>query len=524
MRYIINKISILLLLSSIFVACQEEIDDYFYKETETTVDSDIMSLLKQNADYSRFVELLEAYQIDTLLRKGNIFTFFVPNNSAMDNIKQGVLEDKDLVEYLITESYVNLNQISSHALIQTKGGKFGLIKAAGGSSYTFDDVEIVKGSPLANNGRYYEIAEVVQPKPSLYEYIAATNPFYRNYLDSQDSIYLDKELSTPIGYTEAGSTVYDTVLTTVNLFEEAYFPISQEFRDRKATMLLFTQEQYDRALDIVSENMSIPVENIPSLWQNDILMPYLITQSVFSNALPYTAFAKGRAKNILGDSVYVTPQNISPEYFESSNGRTYKFIDFQVPEQLYKVNDTIPMVSLLFSKGSGLWGWKEDVVVTGQKFNPVPLGNKFSKFDDNLLIDMGNNFRGEFSLAYKHKNVFPAKYRLTIRFNATSVTGVFNIYVNGKLYPVDIDDGYGPREDFDFYDVKERGVISSVTNVYYPYDIKFGGFCSFEILVDNITEYGDVEVKLEYVEPSRKNRSKCGLSLDYIALQYYENN
>lgn len=519
MRYIINKTSIFLLLSILLFACQQEIDDYFYKATETSVDTDILSLLKENADYSEFVALLEEYQIDTILREGKIYTFFVPGNSAMGEMEQGTLGSKELLEYLMTESYVNLNQIKGQNRIQTQGGKFALIEEVGGSSYTFDGIAIVNGGPLANNGRYYEIAQVVQPKPSLYQYIAATNEFYRNYLDSRDSIYLDKELSTPIGYTDDGLTIYDTVLTTVNLFEELYFPVSEEYRDYKATMLLFTQEQYDNALGIISEELTIPVASIPDLWQNEVLMPYLVEQSVFRNALPYSAFAIGRAKNIVGDSVDVAPQNIAPEFFECSNGRAYNFIDFQVPEHLYKVKDTTAMSSLLFYKGSGLWAWYDDVQVTGQAFNPLRLTNVNSTFGSTLLIDMGKNFSGDFSFAYKHNNIFPATYKLTLRANV-SKTGVYNIYVNGKQYPVDINDGFGPQFDFDFFKLRD-GVISSVTNEFYPF---LNNFCKFDILVDNITEFGDVEVKLVYAGPSSRNRNNSGINIDFISLEYFNDN
>jgi len=515
----IKKTSIFLLLSILFFACQKEIDEYFYKDTEASVDTDILSLLNENADYSRFVTLLEQYQVDTLLGQGKIYTFFVPNNSAMENIEKGILGDKEIIEYLMTESYVNLNQITGQSKIQTQGKKFALIETLGNSGYTFDGIAIVSGSPLTNNGRYYEIAKVAQPKPSLYQYIAATNEFYRAYLDSQDSVYLDKELSTPIGYTDKGLTIYDTVLTTINLFEEVYFPVSEEFRDNKATMLLFTKEQYDRALGIVSDELSIPVEDVPNKWQNEVLMPYLIEQSVFRNALPYSVFSSGRAKNILGDSVDVVPQNIAPEFFECSNGRAYNFIDFLVPQQLYKVKDTTAMSSLLFYKGSGLWGWNEDVTVKGQTFNPLRVSNSSSTFGNILLIDMGKDFGGQFSLAYKHKNIFPAKYKLTLRANV-SKTGVYNIYVNGKQYPVDINNGKGPQFDFDFFDLRD-GVISSVTNEFYPF---LNNFCRFDILVDNITEFGDVEVKLVYVKPSPRNKNNSGLNIDFISLDYYNNN
>lgn len=511
----IYKISIFLLISVLFMACKQDVEEYYFNETEASVDTDILSLLKQNEEYSQFLALLEKYNVDSILSKGKIYTFFVPTNSAMESFELGMLGEKELVDYLMTESYVNLNQIQGQKKIQTQSGKFALIEKVGSTGYTFDGITIVKGSPLANNGRYYEIANVAQPKPSLFQYIAATNEFYRSYLVSRDSVYLDKELSRPIGYTDNGLTVYDTVLTKVNLFEKFYFPVSQEFRDNKATMLLFTQEQYDNAIDVIASELTIDKAKIPKKWQNEILMPYLIEQSVFRNSLPYSIFTLGKAKNILGDTVIVKSQNIMADFFECSNGRVYKLIDFKVPENLYKLNDTTAMSRLVFSKGSNLWGWNNDVVVTGQTFNPVSSPISSSVFKNTLLLDMGKSFAGSFSLAYKHKNIFPATYKLTLRANV-SKTGVYNIYVNGKQYPVDIKDGKGPQLNFDFFDLR-NGVISSVTNKFYPFQ---NNFCSFDILIDNITEFGDVEVKLVYVRSSPRNLNNCGLNIDFVSLDF----
>jgi len=512
----INKISIFILFTILFTACKQDVEEYYFKETETSVDTDILSLLKQNAEYSLFLELLEKYNVDSILSKGKIYTFFVPTNSAMENFEMGMLGEKELVDYLMTESYVNLNQIKLQKKIQTQSGKFALIEK-GNNGFTFDGIAIIKGSPLANNGRFYEIANVAQPKPSLFQYIAKTNEFYRAYLVSRDSVYLDKELSKPIGYTDDGLTVYDTVLTKINLFEKFYFPVSQEFRDNKATMLLFTQEQYDKALDVISTELGIAKTKIPQYWQNEILMPYLIEQSVFRNTLPYSIFTTGMAKNILGDSVIVKPQNITLDYFECSNGRVYKLIDFKVPESLYKLNDTTALSNLVFSKGSNLWGWNNDVKVTGQTFNPVSAAISSAVFKNTLLIDMGKNFTGSFSLAYKHKNIFPATYKLTLRANV-SKTGVYNLFINGKQYPVDIKDGKGPQLNFDFFDLR-NGVISSVTNKFYPFQ---NNFCSFDILIDNIIEFGDVEVKLVYVRPSPRNLNNSGLNIDFVSLDFFK--
>lgn len=513
----LNKLSIIILFTILLVSCKTEIDAYYTADTEETVNTDVLTLLKQNPDYSKFVALLEKYKVDSILESGKIYTFFVPNDSVLSSMQLGMLSEKEFVEYSMTESFVNLNQIIDKKKIQTFGGKFIEIQNYGAKGFTYDGVAIVKGSPLANNGRFYEIATNVQPKPSLLEYISATNEFYSSFIHSLDSVYLDKTLSTPIGYTPQGLTIYDSVTTKINLFEMRYFPVSQEFKDRKATMLLFSQAQYDQAISKISTDLGIATDRVPKYWQNNVLMPYLIKQTVFRNALPFTSFMIGKAKNILGDSVVVVPTNISPNFIECSNGRVYNLIDFKVPEELYKVNSIVPMTNLIYTKGTNLWGWNSDVLLTGQAFNPVRQANTFANSGATLMLDMGKSFTGSFSLAYKHKNIFPATYKFTLRANL-SKTGVYNIYVNNKKYLVDIKDGKGPRSDFDFYDLRS-GVISPVTNKFFPFK---DNFCSFELFIDNIIEYGDIEVKLVYVNPSPRNLNNCGLNIDFISLEFFK--
>lgn len=521
-----KKISILLLLTSLLFGCQQEIDDYFYKETETYVDSDVMTLLREQPEkYSKFIELLEDYEIDTLLASGKTYTFFAPNNEAMEaNLTRdtAIFGNDKLVEFLVTESYINIKQIKTHTKVQTQGLKFADIVATGDTSHTYDGVNVKSGSPLANNGRFYEIDELAVPKPNLYEYIDATNDFYSAYIDSQDSSYLDKELSTPVGY-EDGKTIYNPeVWSIINLFEYDYFPVSEEFRDYNATMILFTQEQYDASLDVVKDEFGYgDISDISEQWQNDVLMPELISTSMFSNKVSYSTFLSGRARNIVGDSVDVNPENIDPQSYDCSNGLVYNYIDFQIPEPLYKRVDTIAGVSLITPKGAGLFAWADTSIVRvpDQTFSPTKQSESKSVSGDNLLVEMGKEYDGEFYFIYKHRNIFPGKYALRCRLNVTGVTGKYSLYVNGKLIPIDIGDG--PEDELDLFEMKQ-GVYSPVDRQFYPYSGPNGSspYAQFDVFInkDVIPEYGDVEVKLEYVGAG-KNKN-CGLALDFISLEY----
>ncbi len=204
------KTGIFLLAIISMFSCQKELDDYYYADTEEYVDMEMLTLLGQNENYSAYLSILNAYQIDTVFDKGRSLTLFVPTNETIESMPELFLDTIDYIKYLITDSYLNIAQIQGAQKIQTLGGKFALLQNSGGKG-SFDDAEITLSGPLCKDGKFYEISGDVQPLPSLYEYIGLHNPFFKAYIDSHDSTYLDLELSTPIGYDSDDNTIYDTV-------------------------------------------------------------------------------------------------------------------------------------------------------------------------------------------------------------------------------------------------------------------------------------------------------------------------
>jgi hypothetical protein len=508
------KIGIYLFAIVSLFGCEKEINDYFYADTEEYVDTDILSLLKQNSNYSSYLTILEAHDIDTVFEKGKTLTLFVPTNEAIAEMGDLYLDEIDWIKYLITESYINIAQIQGKQKIQTLGEKFAVIESIEGVKY-INGVKITAGSPLCKDGKFYEISGVVQPMPNLYEYIGLSNPFFKTYIDSQDSSYLDLELSRPIGYDSNGNTVYDTVLTTLNIFEEEFFPVSKEYRSKKATMLLFTQQQFDNAISLIAQDLGLPsADNIPNQWKNDVLMPYLIEQGTFWNDLEIADFASGRIRNIRGDSVVVVPGNIDAQSsFECSNGRAYNYLDFVIPDSIYKGETIIQGEHLIESKGSGLYVWRDDVVLGGEPVEPYALLAR-DIADNDTVLDVsfdGPNYSKEFSMTFTFKNIFPGRYRLLCRAKSKP-SGVFQIFVNGELQDIDL--GYGVSDRVDLYDLGE--LVRSVTKeVFIPQN----GFNSFDILVNNITQYGDVDVTFKYVNPGIS--SDNGIIVDYFKLESF---
>lgn len=95
--------------------------------------------------------------------------------------------------------------------------------------------------------------------------------------------------------------------------------------------------------------------------------------------------------------------------------------------------------------------------------------------------------------------MLPMPYRLVWSSNSRP-SGLFALYVN--------DEKIGEFDSYGF-----RSLILSVTGE--PFRPK-NGFNRKDFWVDNITEFGDVKVKFEYLGTGQNETN--GLSIDYIEL------
>lgn len=510
-----NLIKIILLFFGlvVLISCEEQVQQYFTGDTEKSVDIDLISKLKQESKYSTYVSLIEEYKIDTIINNGGTFTVFVPTNDAFDALNVPYVDTLQMLNYLFTSSYVNIAGIRHNQKIQTFGEKFANIQIMGDIEY-FDNVEISFEGPLCNNGKYYELENVAVPKPNLYEYIALTNPFYKNYIELQDSIALDP-LSKPIGYNDNGETVYDSILITINRFERDYFPVSIELRDDRATMILFSEQQYNSSLDKIVSEMKLTSKNdIPDVWINEVMMPYMISQGIFKNELDLSELAKGRVKNIQGDSVEVDISNLDPDAFQCSNGLAYNYKNFEIPQELYMGADTIHGYDLAISNGTGGFRWIDEVEADGAQ-PEIQYNQKINK--DVLNVDLSQT--DNFYFTFKFKNIFPGEYRFLCNLKA-SPAGIYKILVNGEVQQIKMTEGLSTTTSdvIDLDDLKDvrNNKIKYVSNTWYRAS---NGYRILEVLFTNITEFGDVDVTFEYVGPSPNNMNVKGINIDYMMLE-----
>lgn len=507
-----SKIGILLavFILSLF-GCTKNWDDHYDKQPET-INMNVWDAIKSRTDLSSFVNLMVKYKFDTLFRSDITYTLFVPNNSAFDLLKKmEQIDDTTILNYNICLNFIQAGNAQGKIKLQTRVGKYSTFENVNGKSF-YDGIALNYESPLYLNGRFFIMSEVALPRLNLYEYFAKNNPYLKSYIDTKDSIILDKVKSRAIGLDKNGNTVYDTVSIKVNLVDSLYFPVSKEFRTRTATFAFPRLVNYENGLTAMAQKLGgtyHDYKDIPIKWQEDVLIPHLLDHGTFLNMLEASDFKsinvitkrkKFNMVNIRGDSVIVN--YIPKDPYLSSNGITYDYTNFVIPDSLFAGSEKFEGEWLAMPSGANRYVWRKNVTVTST--SSFAVTNQYIKGQSNdsiLIVAFTKGYKGTYNLQFRTRNLFPRKYRMVVRTNM-DYGGIYDIYVNDLLV-----------KTFDYYDYKKAGgLIKSVTGDYF---VPTGRYNKFDCYVDNITDYGSSTIRFEYKGPSISMLNN-GLAIDAI--------
>ena len=502
-----KKISLLgILIILILSGCEKYWDEY-YNAHPGTVNQNVWDAVQKESDLSTFVQYMKEFQYDTLFLTDDVYTLFVPDNEAFAEFLQTGNVTRALLDYQISLHFIQSGNVQGKRKIQTLAEKFALFESYNNTSF-LDGVSLNYESPLYLNGKYFRMNQVVLPKPNIYEYFAENNPVFKGYVDSKDSIILDKEKSRPIGFDEHGNTIYDTVSDIYNEFEEEFFPVREEFRYKTATVVFPKKDDYNHALTIMAQAMKTPHQDytdIPVDWQYDILIPYLMEHGVFENMLEEEEFMKTspndtvKLKNILGDSVVIDYQPV--EKAICSNGYAYNYANFRIPDTLFTVSTRFEGEWLLKETGINKFAWYEEVkVIWDYPYAPFQEYISTASNDSIARVIFTTGYTGKYSVEFNVDNLLPRKYLMVVRTHI-DVGGLYEIYVNDQLV-----------KTFDYYSyVLTRGVYVGVTGKRYAPE---GAYSYFDCWIENLSEYGRARIRFEYKGPSRVRIN--GLVIDYL--------
>jgi hypothetical protein len=503
------RLYILGVLATLFLfSCDEKWEEH-YETMPETVDMNMWDAVKNDPNFSAYIQYMQEMQYDTLFQSDDTYTLFIPHNSAFETFTDTSSVTNSVLDYHISSHFIQSGNISGKRKVQTLSEKFALFDHNNDGMY-YDGIKLEFESPLYQNGKYFTISQVSYPRPNIYEYFALNNPVFKYFIDSQDSIILDREESRPIGFDDEGNTIYDTVADIYNEFEEFYFPIREEFRSKTATVVFPNEPDYNDALTNMVLEMGgtyTDYSDVPLDWQNDILIPYLLEYGVFENMIEEVDFLTPtngdtiKLKNIRGDSVVIDYE--IGEKSLCSNGYVYNISNFEIPDTLYKGSTLFEGEWLLNQIGVGRYAWDEEVdVISDLSINPVTEFNTLASNDSMLSVNFPSEYDGNYSVEFVIDYLFPREYLMVVKTHMT-VGGIYDVYVNDEIV----------KEDFNYDDyVINRWVYRSVTGKRHRAD---GVLNIFDCWVDNKAEYGKTKVKFVYKGPGTYV-SNLGLVIDYI--------
>lgn len=506
-----RPISGILLIVILFfsAACTKDWDEHYNKVPET-INMNVWDAMQGKSELSRFVQLLKDFKYDTLFQSNNTYTVFAPDNSAIEKLLKSENMNTQILNYHISRIFIKPVDIQGKRKLQTLDEKYSTFENVKGNP-TYDGVGITFESPLYLNGKYFVMSDVALPRLNLYEYFTKYMPYLKKYIDTKDSIIIDKEKSRPIGFDAKGNTVYDTVSIKVNLFEMQYFPVSYEFRAWTSTFVFPRKEKYENALTEMAMKLGGNFKShldIPVKWQENVLIPHLVKHGTFLNMLEPSEFKPIRIKNnrrqfnmlnIAGDSIIA--DYIPTDKYLASNGVTYDYTNFVIPDSLFSGSSKFEGEWLARQTGTNKFAWRKNVTVNSTSFFDVSKSFiKGLSNDTIVVVNFPKGYKGTYSVQFKVRNLFPRKYRMIIHTHM-DIGGIYDVYVDNVLV-----------KTFDYYSyVLGRGLIKSVTGATF---VPFGRYNKYDCWVDNITEYGTPTIRFEYKGPG--NAPGNGFVLDAI--------
>jgi uncharacterized surface protein with fasciclin (FAS1) repeats len=495
---------------SIIISCTKDWEKHYLSPTDS-VDQTVWEAIQDDPLLSEFASLFKSSGLDSIFSSGGSFTLFIPDNQAFEEY----VPDSEFIEQtLLYHSFdylINIAAIDNPRTVRSLSEKYTILDQMNGKK-RFSEIDINYDSPLYQDGKYYIISEVAKPLPNLSEYISKNCRVLRSYIEGFETTILDLENSIPLGFNNNGDIEYDSVFSAVNYFDSIYFPIRQESRDKSATFILFNDQEYIDALEFMANELgeSYSVNDIPSVWQEEVLIPELLSIGSFPNSLNYEAFLEDGLRNLKGDSVWVDYTAISSESKTlCSNGVVFNYVDFRVPSYLYTSEIRIEGEHMVQSQGSDIYFWKPGYTLSGSSaaISAKPSVTSSQGAENDSLVRMNFNtqpFDGTFEFEFYFNNIFPQNYLFIWGANYRP-SGYYEVYANDIMI-----------REFDTFNLRQTVFSIDGTGYYFPNN----GNNRFDAMIDFLEDYGDVKITIKYTGPGGSSAIKPlnGFSIDFMSL------
>lgn len=212
---------------ALLASCNDQWNDH-YEGTGGVPEISLMELLRADSRLTRFCEMLEKTQEDTLLASSQTYTVWAPQNEALADVD---MDDMDAMRRVVRNHiarYTNPSSTSPEEKIYMLNNK--RMSYEGAKQYM--NAPIIESDLLAQNGVLHVLKEQITYRPNLMEWMA-TDPDYskvyafisrwnRKQYDASlsttyDSVFVDynpmlESVSAGIGLLDAEDSLYTMVI------------------------------------------------------------------------------------------------------------------------------------------------------------------------------------------------------------------------------------------------------------------------------------------------------------------------
>jgi uncharacterized surface protein with fasciclin (FAS1) repeats len=314
-KYLLAALWILMLLP---LSCRDEQWKEHNKMSEEGVGKNLLEVIKENPDWSKFYEALEVTGYDKVLGQSGSFTVFAPDNSAWESVS---MIDVATLRAIVAGQIAYGKRLSSEKslyepmqMLNTK------VISYDEAEQSFNGAQIQSFDYLASNGVIHATNAFVKVKSNIWEYLTFEYAPYNQvkFLKSLSTVVMDALRSVELGVNAAGNPVYDTVWMNVNDFLKE-IPLDSE--DKLMTYVVLEDKGYD---DLINKfrpffkTKAFPYTGDRSMTELSVCRDFF-----FEGLVDITEH--DTLTNVFGVKV---PLNLNKEEniidtYEASNGRVY---------------------------------------------------------------------------------------------------------------------------------------------------------------------------------------------------------
>ena len=117
-KYILGIALILL-----FLGCEKYWSDHYDTKPET-IDMNVWDAIQGESELSTFCQYITDYQYDTLFETNDVFSLFIPNNEAFQQMLDTSEMTSSILDYHISVHYIQSGNIKGKRKIQTFARKY----------------------------------------------------------------------------------------------------------------------------------------------------------------------------------------------------------------------------------------------------------------------------------------------------------------------------------------------------------------------------------------------------------------